>query len=119
MLMKQFPNSPIVPQFLGSDINKLFFAFAWLGMFAGRRTNMEALRLAQALEKRNALSVISKVWKDMGIAHSRGLRVLRNVTYAEEENWTVYHGSDVHLQDLIQAMRQVLRTVLPMEETLS
>ena len=106
MLMKQFPNCPIVPQFLGSDINELFFAFARHGMFAGRRTNMEALRLAQALEKRNALSVISKVWKDMGIAHSRGLRVLRNVTYAEEENWTVYHGSDVHLQDLIQAMRQ-------------
>ena len=106
MLMKQFPESPIVPQYLGSDINEMVFAFARIGMYSGRRTNMDALRLAQALEKRNSYTVISKDWKDEGVAHSRGRRILRNVTHKEEEDSGIYRGKDVHLSDMIKAMKQ-------------
>ena len=71
--MKRYPKSPVVTQFLGSDINELVFAFARIGMFAGRRTNLDCLRLAQALEKRNTYSALSKDDEDNGTAHSRAV----------------------------------------------
>ena len=109
--MKRYPKSPVVTQFLGSDINELVFAFARIGMFAGRRNNLDCLRLAQALEKRNTYSALSKDDEDIGTAHSRGRRVLNNVTY-EEETGALYTVSDILLQDLIQAMKQGIEDCL-------
>ena len=51
--------------------------------------------------------VISKNLKDEGTAHSRGRRVLRNVTYKEEgEDAVVNRGKDVNISDMIKAMKQ-------------
>ena len=100
LLMKEFPESPIVPQYLGSDINELVYAFVRIGMYYGRRSNMEALRLAQGMEKRNAYTNILKNFKDEGFAHSRGRHILQRVTTEEPlENNITYKGKDIILQD--------------------
>ena len=107
LLMKEFPESPIVPQYLGSDINELVYAFVRIGMYYGRRSNMEALRLAQGMEKRNAYTNILKNFKDEGFAHSRGRHILQRVTTEEpNENNITYKGKDIILQDIIKAMKQ-------------
>ena len=107
LLMKEFPESPTVPQYLGSDINELVYSFVCIGMYYGRRSNMDALRLAQGMEKRNAYTNISKNFKDEGVAHSRGRHILQRVTTEDHnENKITYKGKDIILQDIIKAMNE-------------
>ena len=53
LMKRRFSDCPVVPGILGSDIVEQAFAFARIGVYAGRRTNLEALRLAFSLERMN------------------------------------------------------------------
>ena len=48
-LAKDFPDAPVVPFFLGSDINEQAHADARLTQYAGRRTNLDAITLVQGI----------------------------------------------------------------------
>jgi len=48
-LAKDFPDAPVVPFFLGSDINEQAHADARLTQYAGRRTNLDAITLVQGM----------------------------------------------------------------------
>ena len=76
MLMNMFPDSPIVPYFFTSDVNEQSFATVRVGRYAGRRTNLDALTLAQGLEQRNGLSDLSDDDPEC-YAHTRNRSILK------------------------------------------
>ena len=57
----RFPDTPVDPKNLGSDMNKQFYAFCRTSQFAGRRTNLDAITLAYECEKRNVYSGLENI----------------------------------------------------------
>ena len=74
-------------------INELVLAFARKEMLRVKEPILiVVIRLAQALEKRNTYSALSKDDKNIMAAHSRGLKVLNNVTFTNVRRQELYKG---------------------------
>jgi hypothetical protein len=108
LLRRSFPDSPVIPKLLGSDSCERAFAFFRCGQYSGRRTNVDALRLAQGLEKLNRHSEVVTEIDSNDAAHTRGRRVLlRPPGYKPPEQPTrMFFGRDINVRDLIQFMEQ-------------
>ena len=72
------PNAPLVPWFLSSDHNDQLFARIRIGLYSGGRTQIDSLRIPNAMGRFNRLlEVENKLNVDCGtsvfnIAHTRG-----------------------------------------------
>ena len=76
LLKKEFPESPVVPYYLGSDMNEQCFARVRNGRHAGRRTNLDCVTLSQGMEKINLTSALPGN-EPFQIAHTRGKTVMK------------------------------------------
>lgn len=77
ILKKRFPEAKVVPYYLGSDQNEQLFAFIRTSYSGGRSRNLDAIKLAFGMERKNVRSGLSLPEDTTAIAHTRGRTVLR------------------------------------------
>lgn len=121
MLRSHFPDHLLVPHFFTSDACEMAFAFVRIGRFFGRRTNVDALGLGQALEARNKNSELSiKMMNDAAVAHTRRRSVLKPAVPLPNEihlggqkaEPKLTKGSSIDEQKLRNAMKDGTRDCL-------
>ena len=74
-MSQEFPDGDIVPWYYTSDACELFFAFARIGRFLGRKTNLDADDANKGLENKNQSLILdynNTHLLDHEVAHTRG-----------------------------------------------
>ena len=113
LLQRDFRECPILPKYLGSEINENGCGFVRTRRYAGRRTNLDGINLAYGLEKMNKHTEVNKDYSDVAcvVAHTRGSHVLRPVYGLDEAKRAVQNltGADINIQNIIVAMERGTR----------
>ena len=114
MLMKKFPNAPVVTFYLGSDICEQIFAFIRISRYSGRRTNLDADILSYGLERRNVCSLLTDDTPQFA-AHTRGRCVLKDPIPLPEESLPekscragLFYGRDILESDIKNTIKNAI-----------
>ena len=123
LLKKEFPASPVVPYYVGSDINEQCFARVRLGRYSGRRTNLDCVILAQGMEKINITSALSGN-EPFQIAHTRGKAVMKEAIplpkdakdpeelIPSQEEPPIWHGKSLNEQSIRNTMKNATKSCI-------
>ena len=123
MLRRNYPDAEVATYLLGSDQNEQLFAFVRVSYSSGRSRNLDAVKMAQGIERRNVRTELSLPLDSSVIAHTRGRTVLRStvkivrpstisdkVTSSLTRSGTrTWRGSDLDLSKMIQTMNAATR----------
>ena len=117
---RKFPNAEIATYHLGSDANEQLFAFIRVSYSNGRARNLDALKMAYGMERRNVRSELSLPMDSSVVAHTRGNTVLSPTveiidSSTDTDNCSttvtqkVWKGSDLNLNDMVKNMNQATK----------
>ena len=112
-------SAKVTTYLLGSDANEQLFAWIRIGIFAGRRTNLDAITLAYGCEKRNLRSELALADDMTAYAHSRGRSILREEVPLPHETWKNdtkevhdLSSSDIKIDSMKKAMERGTKAVV-------
>lgn len=118
LLKKKFPDATVVSWHLGSDPNEQAYAFCRIGRNAGRRTNLNAISLANGLERINVKSALLDAEDTTSYAHTRGRSVLRRVVPLPGENEEynndvkIWHGKEINSLSIKCSIQNAINTCI-------
>ena len=107
------PNAPVVPWFLSSDHNEQLFARIRIGLYSGRRTQIDSGRIPTAMGSFNRLLEVENTLNvDCGtsvfnIAHTRG-KTLFSPGWSKSAGKpaVIEFGSSIKLRKLIESLKK-------------